>query len=937
LNRGIAVKPFRFLLLLAIALASSFFLASAQRGANAANPPAGTVDPTGPGVAWDGTAVGGASAGESTCVEGVNCDTYTLTVSGAPADWTGKVVDVRISWLVPANDFDLYIHKGSNAGPIVADSGSGAPDTDEEATFDPSVEGTGTYTVHVVYFSVAGEQYHGTAKAMNKPTARTASYLDGGITFSPNVTTKAPVASRDGEPSSRTDTAGNFYVAGIRGVPAGVDLWYDDLNSDPYVRNSVYRGQPDSFTGDEQTSVGGDGGGDVDLAVGRPDPSAGATTNPPTLAFSSLVLSNISVGNSTNKGATFTLNPLGNVPGGAPIDDRQWQEFLGQNTVFLLYRTVAPAVTQIQRSTDAGLTYGLAQTAGAIGQVGYIDVHQPTGTVYVSGSSGQVCHNTTTLLDGTPSGYQCAQAATGSVANIFFVVKVAEDGTPNGTAYVAYSDGHDIFLSDSVDRGLHWSQPVKVNHGMETRTSLMPWLETGPTPGSVGVIWYGTSSPSNVDGADWKTFYAQSYDANSASPTFRQVTASDHLIHASNISTGGTLGTANRNLLDYFQVSYDPNGAAVIAYTDDHNDYDGHTYVTHQIGGPGLNASKGPVPTPGPAPPAQSGPFPSAADVGGEAGSQVTDFRHDVADALLVVTPTDDPLDVLSVKYSCEGTGPSTQLVTSTKVSGALSGLPDGLNWRVSFSANAPDSVLSPTGDYSFGVSDRGDQFYLRASTDPTQASQFAFGTAVRNSDGTVTYTRRGAATGSFDAATNTITMKVPLSSLNPFVTHGSALAPGSILAGLRGQSFTSQVNGKRDISRGGTQYTIGCAPPSADVSVTKTDAPDPAHVGQNLTYTIVVKNNGPDAATGVTATDPLPKNTGNGTVSTTQGTCSISKLTVSCNLGTIATGATVTITINVKPTRKGQITNTVTVSSTSPPDPNTANNSASATTTVQP
>src|SRR5439155_1312969 len=184
------------------------------------------------------------------------------------------------------------------------------------------------------------------------------------------------------------------------------------------------------------------------------------------------------------------------------------------------------------------------------------------------------------------------------VANIFFVVKVADDGQPNGTGDVAYSDGHDIFLADSVDKGTTWSQAVKVNHGTDSRTSLFPWLETGAGPGSVGVVWYGTSSTSNVDGADWNAFYAQSYDATSANPTFRQVTASDHFIHDSNISTGGTLGTANRNLLDYFQVSFDPNGAAVIAYTDDHNDYDGHTYVTHQIGGPGLNPTKSAVPSP---------------------------------------------------------------------------------------------------------------------------------------------------------------------------------------------------------------------------------------------------------------------------------------------------------------------------------------------------
>ncbi len=922
----------RVSIVVVLALGAALLLGSAQRGAVAANPQSGTVNPTGSGVAWDGTAVGGSSAGESSCVESVNCDTYLLNVSGAPTDWTGKVVDVRISWLIPANDFDLYIHKGSNDGPIVADSGSGAPDTDEEATFDPSVEGTGPYTVHVVYFSVAGEQYHGTARAQNKPTARTAIYVDGGITFSPNVTTKAPVASRDGEPSNRTDSLGNNYTAGIRGVPAGVDLWYDDLNSDPFMRNSVYRGQPDSFTGNEQTSVGADGGGDVDLAVGR-----GATPNPPTLAFSSLVLSNISVGKSTNKGASFTLNPLGNVPGGAPIDDRQWQEFYGPNSVYLLYRTVAPAVSQIQRSDDGGLTYGPAVTAGPIGQVGYIDVHQPTGTVYVSGSSGQVCTGTPTAPNLSPTAYSCHQAATGSVANIFFVVKVAEDGTPDGTVYVAYSDGHDIFLTNSLDKGATWSQPVRVDNGAETRTSLMPWLETGPTPGSVGVVWYGSSSSSNVDSADWKVFYAQTYDATSANPTFRQVSASDHLIHASNISTGGTLGTANRNLLDYFQISFDPNGAAVLAYTDDHNDFDGHTYVTHQISGPGLNPSKGSVPSPGPAPAPQSGPFPSAASVGGEPGSQVTDFRHDVADGLLVVTPTDDPLDILSTKYSCEGSGSSVQLVTSMRVSGSLVGLPAGLNWRTNFTANAPNSVLSPTGDYSFGLSDRGDQFYLRASTDPTQ-SPFAYGTAVRNSDGTITYTRRGAATGSFDTATSTITAKVPLSALNAFVTKGPAIAPGSVLAGLRGQTFTSQANAKRDLSRGGTQYTVGCGAPAADLSVTKTDSPDPVKAGQNVTYTITVQNNGPDAATGVTLTDQLPRNAGYGSTSTTQGTCSLKpdKTAVTCNLGTIASGGTVTVTITVKPNKKGQITNTATVTAASPPDPNTANNTATATTTVQ-
>ena len=84
--------------------------------------------------------------------------------------------------------------------------------------------------------------------------------------------------------------------------------------------------------------------------------------------------------------------------------------------------------------------------------------------VWVSGSSGQVCVGTPPLLGQAPLTYDCHLAAPeGGVANIFFVVKVADDGTPNGTAYVVYSDGKDIFLRHSTDKGVTWSQRVRVS------------------------------------------------------------------------------------------------------------------------------------------------------------------------------------------------------------------------------------------------------------------------------------------------------------------------------------------------------------------------------------------------------------------------------------------------------------------------------------------
>ena len=59
--------------------------------------------------------------------------------------------------------------------------------------------------------------------------------------------------------------------------------------------------------------------------------------------------------------------------------------------------------------------------------------------------------------------------------------------------------------------------------------------------------------------------------------------------------------------------------------------------------------------------------------------------------------------------------------------------------------------------------------------------------------------------------------------------------------------------------------------PKLIDLYVTKTDLPDPVELNGQLTYTIVVGNHGPDAATQVTLADPLPVGTSFVSVSTTQ------------------------------------------------------------------
>ncbi|HEX8679461.1 MAG TPA: hypothetical protein VF683_05865, partial [Chthoniobacterales bacterium] len=143
----------------------------------AANPTSGTMTLNSPALAWDGTGAGGVSAtGEMTCVEGVSCDTFTITVSGTPTDWLGKKIAVVISWVVLASDYDVYVHKNSNAGPTIGSS-TGATNTSETVDIDPGdldADGSSVFTVHVVYSSaVAGDQYHGTATVLSTGPAAT--------------------------------------------------------------------------------------------------------------------------------------------------------------------------------------------------------------------------------------------------------------------------------------------------------------------------------------------------------------------------------------------------------------------------------------------------------------------------------------------------------------------------------------------------------------------------------------------------------------------------------------------------------------------------------------------------------------------------------------------------------------------------------------------
>ncbi len=103
------------------------------------------------------------------------------------------------------------------------------------------------------------------------------------------------------------------------------------------------------------------------------------------------------------------------------------------------------------------------------------------------------------------------------------------------------------------------------------------------------------------------------------------------------------------------------------------------------------------------------------------------------------------------------------------------------------------------------------------------------------------------------------------------------------------------------------------CSAVCADLSVTISDSPDPVRVGDDVTYTITVTNNGPNDATGVVLTDTLAAGVVFVSATPSAGSCVVTT-TVDCDLGGLINGASATVTIVITTTAKGTLVNTVSV-----------------------
>lgn len=537
-------------------------LAVAPLSLFASNPSSGSLDPSSSPTAWVGTAPGGSSPeGETTCVEGVNCDSYTLNLSGTPADWAGKSAQVKITWLSPSTDYDIYIHKDSLTGPEVARSAEGLT-TFEQAVIDPAKSGTGTFVVHVVYFAaVAADQYSGSATVaaapLPPPPPPVSTATPPGYTV---FQAPAPLGVRAGEPSIGVNwfTGNAMFIAALQTLR----ITFDD-STKPATATWVNKSAPNtSLTSFDPILY-------TDPRTGRTFVSQLLPDKTSLMAFSDNDGTSWtpSQGSGINSGVdhqTIGAGPFKpDVVGRSPISSYP-------NAVY--YASQDIGLAEIALSRDGGLTFGVAVPMYTIEQCNGLHGHvkvAPDGTVYVPNKN---CGGLQAVAVSNDNGLNW------SIRQVPGTASGASDPSvgiaTDGTVYFGYTNNDGTaHVVVSHDKGVTWSNDRNVGFPSTIANSVFPAVVAGD-PDRASIFFIGTpTGGSSGTGTDksfngtWSGYVATTYDGGN-SWALVNATGTDPVQRGVICTHGTTCPSGTRNLLDFNDLALDKKGRPVAAFAD---------------------------------------------------------------------------------------------------------------------------------------------------------------------------------------------------------------------------------------------------------------------------------------------------------------------------------------------------------------------------------
>lgn len=539
----------------------------------AATPSSGSVSPTtGSSVSWTSSAAG-ATNGESTCVEGVTCDSFTLTVSGNVTQYKGKYVNISINWTLPTNDYDLYVHSGSLTGPVVASSTNGIPETSEAISLNPTVLGTGVYVVHVVASTTGvGDSPKGSAVVALAPVnPKPEKVTPPSFT---NYQSPAGLGDSSGEPSIGVNwNSGNIMTSAVLDTlrvsfdtstsPATANWVLKDstltsiTSLDPILFTDHATGRTlvsqlagttslSEFTDDDGNTYTPSQGGGIASGVDHQTIGGGV--------FATCTSQQLSL-QPTYCATLAARGPLTSYP----------------NAVYYASQDIGMA--QMALSQDGGLTYEVAHPMYTLAQCGGLHGHikvAPDGTVYVPNKS---CSGTQGLVVSKDNGLTfTVYGVTGSTPG---------SGDPSvgigakGRVYFGYIDGtgHPK-IATSDDNGQSWqnNQDVGVTFGIQN--AAFPEVVAGDND-RASFFFLGTPSagPGTADDSTtvfngvWHAYFATTYNGGQ-NWVVVDATPTDPVQLGVICTLGTTCPSGTRNLLDFNDVSIDAQGRVYAAYTD---------------------------------------------------------------------------------------------------------------------------------------------------------------------------------------------------------------------------------------------------------------------------------------------------------------------------------------------------------------------------------
>ncbi len=112
----------------------------------------------------------------------------------------------------------------------------------------------------------------------------------------------------------------------------------------------------------------------------------------------------------------------------------------------------------------------------------------------------------------------------------------------------------------------------------------------------------------------------------------------------------------------------------------------------------------------------------------------------------------------------------------------------------------------------------------------------------------------------------------------------------------------------------------------NANIQISGSAIPALAHVGDTVTFTYTITNNGPNTSGEITFTDTLPSGLTYVSITPSVGSCT-GTTDLSCNLGSLENGETATLTLIVTAISTTNTTNSASISATGPTDPDTDDN----------